>query len=57
MIGPFGEDRTHDALEAIPKYWGKKNGCRELTALEFNQHLNCVQYKARDMIVYAGKNP
>ena len=35
----------------------KKNGCRELTALEFNQHLNCVQYKARDMIVYAGKNP
>lgn len=56
MIGPFGEDRTHDALEAIPKYWGK-NGCRELTALEFNQHLNCVQYKARDMIVYAGKNP
>lgn len=34
---------------------GGKNGCRELTALEFNQHLNCVQYKARDMIVYAEK--
>lgn len=49
MIGPFGEELDSKVL------WKKKNGCQELTALGFSQHLNCVQYKARDAIGYAGE--
>ena len=54
MIGPFGEELVMH-WKRFQSIVEKKKGCRELAALGFSQHLNCVQYKARDAIGYAGE--